>query len=59
LKYKPWRRATLSKGDFENYLQNVDMVKVTWRFDKNDDEWGTILDQPYSRTTLPKKWDKA
>jgi hypothetical protein len=29
LKYKPWRRATLSKGDFENYLQNVDMVKVT------------------------------
>jgi hypothetical protein len=29
LKYKPWRWATLSKGDVENYLQNVDMVKVT------------------------------
>jgi hypothetical protein len=35
--YKPWRWATLPKGDFENYLQNGDMVKVTRRFDKNDD----------------------
>jgi hypothetical protein len=29
LQNKPWRWATLLKGDFENYLQTGDMVKVT------------------------------
>jgi hypothetical protein len=30
LQYKPWRWATLPKGDFENYLQNGDMKVVRY-----------------------------
>jgi hypothetical protein len=49
---KTLEMGNLPKGDFENYLQNGDMVKVTWRFDKNDKMSEVPLDQSYSATTV-------